>query len=391
MATALALGLALAAAAPGGGGGWRGVVEGEEAALPQGAVPVDTADIADLPPNEFEARYLRGSRPLRLTGVARNWSAARTWGSKARFAELHGGAERQARWAGGGNQFGILARNTAVSDYLAEMGTDEAAGREGLLFDSGVGQPGEWDVPPLFAAAGLDDSVVSVGPAAQGLPFHNHATAWQTVVLGRKAFLLLPPLAVGEGSWLRPEPYFTEILSTMFFPSSQQFLARHAADLWRLVPQAAELLRVVVLGPGETLFIPCNWYHATINLADTVAVGGQATDEGGLGRCPSDVYGAASNAYAQSASALRRARRSSDGTERAALLAEAAQLGERACAINTFNFACATQMGALLAIGGDVPRAVEMYREAAGRYGGWAAEGLLAVRAALFALAGFRP
>ena len=112
---AMALALAAAAAA----GGWRGVVEGEEAALPQGAVPVDTADIADLPPTQFEQRYLRGSRPLRLTGVARNWSAARSWGSKARFAELYGGAERQARWAGGGNQFGILARSTAVADYLA--------------------------------------------------------------------------------------------------------------------------------------------------------------------------------------------------------------------------------------------------------------------------------
>ena len=71
-------------------------------------------------------------------------------------------------------------------------------------------------------------------------------------------------------------------------------------------------------------------------------------------------------------------------------LALGKELGERACAINTFNFACATQMGALLAMGGDVPRAVELYREAAGRYGGWAAEGLLAVRAALIALAGFR-
>ena len=75
------------------------------------------------------------------------------------------------------------------------MGSDEAAGREGLLFDSSLGRGKYWETPPLFQAAGLNDTVVSVGAAGQGLPFHNHASAWQTVVIGRKAFLLLPPLS----------------------------------------------------------------------------------------------------------------------------------------------------------------------------------------------------
>ena len=56
---------------------------------------------------------------------------------------------------GGGNQFGILARRTAVGAYLQEMGTARAAGREGLLFDAAVGQGEQWAVPPLLAEAGL--------------------------------------------------------------------------------------------------------------------------------------------------------------------------------------------------------------------------------------------
>ena len=34
-------------------------------------------------------------------------------------------------------------------------------------------------------------------------------------------------------------------------------------------------LQWVVLTPGDALFIPCNWWHATLNIGETVAVGGQ--------------------------------------------------------------------------------------------------------------------
>lgn len=348
------------------------------------AAAVDELAAAALDIAAFEADYLRGSRPLRLTGAAANWSAGESWSTKARFSKLHGDKQRQARWAGGGNQFGILARNTAVRDYLAEMGTAEAAGREGLLFDRSLGRGKYWGTPPVFEAAGLNDTVVSVGAAGQGLPFHNHASAWQTVVVGRKAFLLLPPLSkdTAGGSWLRSEAWFEEVLSTIFLPSTEQFLQRHAADFFRLVPEAKAQLRVVVLGPGETLFVPCNWYHATINLEDTVAVGGQAHMETGLGRCAADVYGAASTSYSKSISALKRSKKAAkkhDGGEAGTLLSEAAELGEQACAINSFNFACPTHMATLMARQSkDVDGAVKLYEAAAARYGAWVAEGLLA-------------
>jgi hypothetical protein len=73
--------------------------------------------------------------------------------------------------------------------------------------------------------------VVSVGPVGQGLPLHNPASAWQTVVVGKKAYLLLPPLhpgkgggeggaaagsAPGSGSWLRPEEWFVDLLAKLF-------------------------------------------------------------------------------------------------------------------------------------------------------------------------------
>jgi hypothetical protein len=346
--------LLLAAARSGAtraGDGWRAGRSDIE--LPVAGEAVREVELSALSETEFEARHLRGSVPLHIYGAAANWSAAERWSTKARFSQLYGDQQRQARWAGGGNQFGILARSTTVRDYLKEMGTEEAAGREGLLFDEGLGQAHDWSIPPVFAQAGLNDTVVSVGAAGQGLPFHNHASAWQTVVVGRKAFLLLPPLSANTSeSWLRPEPWFEEILSTLFLPSTMQFLRQHAHDAWRMVPQAARALRVVVLGPGDTLFIPCNWYHATINLDDVVAVGGQASVESGMGRCPADVYGAASKAYSSSVSVLNRATKLAKGGNDSheqveKLLAEAAELGEQACKINSFNFACSSHLAAL--------------------------------------------
>jgi hypothetical protein len=213
--------------------------------------------------SEFEADYLAKSKPLVLTGMADGWDAPTSWQSKKHFAATYGHARRQVRWPGGGNQIGILARETTVREYLEEMGTAAAKGREGLMFDRQLGlhsnvsnardgagpSPGPvpaWAIPPLFARAGMTDPIVSIGPAGAGLPFHNHASAWQTTVVGRKAFLLLPPLhrspppnsTGGESalSWLRPEPWFIDLLAKVFLPPTEAVLRDgHAQELWRRV------------------------------------------------------------------------------------------------------------------------------------------------------------
>lgn len=378
VASVAALGLAAASTAAVAAGpagrehGWAAADPGLaallEGGLAAGGGPVGRVDGRELGFEQFEQQYLGKSRPAVLTGLAEGWSAPAAWASKERFAAEHGQAERQARWAGAGNQFGILARRTSVGSYLEEMGGQAAAGREGLLFDSAVGHGEHWQLPALFERAGLADTVVSVGAVGQGLPLHNHASAWQTVVVGRKAYFLLPPLH--SASWLRREEWFVDLLATLFLRPSSELLQQHLTELARRVPEAAALLQTVVLGPGETLFIPCNWYHATLNLADTVAVGGQASaSERNKGRCVSDIYGAASSAFADSVAASRAG---------GAGAAVAYERGQWACEVNRFNFNCAPHMAALLlGGGGDKAAAIELYSDAVGRYEWLAETGLL--------------
>ena len=63
-------------------------------------------------------------------------------------------------------------------------------GDGGLLFDA-VFDNETVEIPAIFHQRGLDELMVSVGSSGMGLPFHNHAAAWQRVVSGEKLFLFL--------------------------------------------------------------------------------------------------------------------------------------------------------------------------------------------------------
>ena len=78
-----------------------------------------------------------------------------------------------------------------------------------------------------------------VGGPGSGLPFHRHSATWQTLVNGRKAWYLVPPVRMG--------PELSAVVGT-------------------------RPLRCVQY-PGEYLWVPHMWWHATKNLDANVAYG----------------------------------------------------------------------------------------------------------------------
>ena len=87
-----------------------------------------------------------------------------------------------------------------------------------------------------------------MGGGARGAEFAQHQVAWLGLVRGRKFFVVAPPHEA------RP-------------PRAQ--CGNYDAD--RRLPT-----RQCVLMPGEAIFIPDRWHHATCNLAPwTVGAGGQ--------------------------------------------------------------------------------------------------------------------
>jgi histone arginine demethylase JMJD6 len=102
-------------------------------------------------------------------------------------------------------------------------------------------------------------SQLILGPSRSGSALHFHPAAVNFLVLGLKAWALLPPALAG-------------------------FADMHAEAWWRgQLPglQAAHggeggALLQALQGPGDMLFVPAGWGHAVINLADSAAAAYEA-------------------------------------------------------------------------------------------------------------------
>lgn len=97
----------------------------------------------------------------------------------------------------------------------------------------------------------VDSINLLVGGPGSGLPFHRHASTWQLQLMGRKEWHLVPPgrmagaLADAVGPWVYPPDAF----------------AREVADR----PLGLRPIRCTQK-PGEVLYFPHQWWHATVNL-----------------------------------------------------------------------------------------------------------------------------
>jgi hypothetical protein len=93
-------------------------------------------------------------------------------------------------------------------------------------------------------------ALLSLGGGGGGLPFHSHGDGWLAVVHGAKHWLLYPP------GGMPPEAR----------PVSQTLLSA-AGWARRVLPALPAELRPLqcTQAPGEALFVPAGWLHATLN------------------------------------------------------------------------------------------------------------------------------
>eukprot|EP01051_Picozoa_sp_SAG22_P022229 SAG22_NODE_5246_length_1054_cov_0.832461_1_plen_320_part_10 len=216
-----------------------------------------------------------------------------SWADKPRFLRAHGPSHQLARWPTGGRQVGVLARPVTVRSFVATMPSPDS----GLLFDGSTAglAGGEWAIPELVAAAGAADPLISIGPSGRGLPFHNHQAAWEAVVVGAKLFVLFEPTATSLPGWLLLRP-LSELLRRPDGPLSR------ALASGRLPAEAGgHAVQWALLWPGDSIYVPDDYWHATLNIGDTVAVGASGSD----GKPAAADAGATADGYAEAERALR--------------------------------------------------------------------------------------
>ena len=243
--------------------------------------------ITSMEHDDISPELFNQGRPLLLPRVAHSWPAVsnstRCW-SKARLRELADSVIHGVRWPVGQRAFGLVGVDCRLGSYLSSAmeGAAVSGGSTGfgspLLFGrTNVGVTEEdWFVPELFARRQLASRMLSVGPSGAGLALHNHGEAFEAVVVGRKLVLFLPPLpyardirtsAATEAARLRLMS--VPVRELVALPDGQRDELLIAAG-WN-----ASDLTSCVLTPGAAVWIPCNYYHGTMNIGDTVALGGQ--------------------------------------------------------------------------------------------------------------------
>eukprot|EP00747_Dinoflagellata_sp_TGD_P206410 gnl/TRDRNA2_/TRDRNA2_80125_c0_seq1.p1 gnl/TRDRNA2_/TRDRNA2_80125_c0~~gnl/TRDRNA2_/TRDRNA2_80125_c0_seq1.p1 ORF type:complete len:541 (-),score=89.26 gnl/TRDRNA2_/TRDRNA2_80125_c0_seq1:115-1737(-) len=124
------------------------------------------------------------------------------------------------------------------------------------------GAGGQW-WPEQFSEI-VGRPIVSLGSSRAGLPFHEHEAAWLWLVHGRKQWFLLPPGSIPDGAtrWKTTWQWLTG--------GGRREITLPSAS------GALEGMLQCVQEPGEVVFVPRLWQHATLNIGIALGFGGQA-------------------------------------------------------------------------------------------------------------------
>lgn len=244
-------------------GGWNSCVA--DAWLLSERCNIDRVSLEQLSLRDFAAQYLE-RRPVILEGSKQVQLAAAT--RKAVLLAAHG-AERVTLSAANTNSH--TKRVETFADYLQGLSPHDPGARGNETYylfgphselSRALAPLVELYVPPPLTGDGLAMSF-GIGASASGVPFHVHGHGFSEVIHGRKRWLLYPPAH-------RP-PFDPDASSALWLRDT----------LPALVGRDAQLLRDCTIGPGELLYFPSMWWHAVVNVGETVFVSAFADTRGG--------------------------------------------------------------------------------------------------------------
>ena len=199
---------------------------------------------------------LNNHGPMIVTGAAEGWAALTKWRTPAAFAS-HYGAERIP---GKGRHVIVGREQESVS--MADVAPEAGAGREHAIVYDYPGHEeslhnalgGDWAIPSYLASAS-EQRTLSLGGGKRGPTMQSHQVAWLALVQGRKFWSL------GDPSEPKPKEPTCDYETDRQDPRMQ-----------------------CVIHPGELLYLPERWWHATCNLEKwTIGIGGQGWKEGSRG------------------------------------------------------------------------------------------------------------
>jgi hypothetical protein len=109
---------------------------------------------------------------------------------------------------------------------------------------------------------------LTLGPGGTGVPMHSHNASWNLLLTGKKKwYLIAPGQAIFDNDDDNNDFKSGKGAYNYHIKPTTEWLRDKAPKL-----RSKGILHEVMQYPGDVLIIPHDWSHATLNLADTVAI-----------------------------------------------------------------------------------------------------------------------
>mmetsp|Transcript_45759 Transcript_45759/g.118263 ORF Transcript_45759/g.118263 Transcript_45759/m.118263 type:complete len:485 (-) Transcript_45759:125-1579(-) len=220
---------------------------------------------SDLSVTTFVEEYERPLKPIVISGAAMQWKAYEKWSDEYLIEK------------GGDKTFIAGEANITMAQYFkyARQAVEE---KPLYIFDKSFvrtcPQLGEdykvfdYFSDDLFSLMGEDRPEyrwLIIGPQRSGSNFHvdpNSTNAWNALVRGRKKWIMFPPHITPPG--VHPSSDMGTVTSPV---SLMEWFLNYYAQA-KATGESIEFIQE----EGDLVFVPSGWWHAVLNIEDTIAV-----------------------------------------------------------------------------------------------------------------------
>ena len=214
---------------------------------------------------QFREQY-QGREPLLLTHAAMSWAAMSSWAAPSSIVAAHGDVELQlqdpALLATKGT-FAPVLYSMPLADYLEENCSTTKLpffqNRWHRLTDRLLADVNFSDVPTRSVRA---HHLFSLGGVGTGVGFHSHAESWLAQVQGRKHWSLARSLGPGWRTKHGCE-WMSEDDGHGHSGPSIDYKAEDEPWYMEMMGFRKRPLYQCEVHPGDAIYIPTGWYHAT--------------------------------------------------------------------------------------------------------------------------------